>query len=301
MNIGYVLQGYPVKSQTWIPLEVEEFKKRGYNISIIDIEKPLNKKTIKNCDFLLCHFSYQGYYARRWGIPFGVISHAYDIWRDNGKILKTVAQSKNCKFVGCITQYHKKKYIEWGINNNKLYMTPVCCDTDFFHKKKDKLGNKIIAGGRYKEKKGLEYAAKGFDDIYIYGKGREMEKLKQINPNISLLGWISKEEYRNLMDDSWLYVSPNIRARDGDMDGQPTTIKEAMLMELQVLTTNIAGNREYQNVYFSTVDDISKGFDGEVFNTIPKRRNTKGREFVLKHFSPKVCIDQYLYAIESII
>ena len=73
MNIGYVLQGYPVKSQTWIPLEIRELERRGHKVDVIDIEKPLNAKVIKNCDFLLCHFSYQGLHAGRWGIPFAVL------------------------------------------------------------------------------------------------------------------------------------------------------------------------------------------------------------------------------------
>jgi len=70
-------------------------------------------------------------------------------------------------------------------------------------------------------------------------------------------------------------------------------------MELQVLTTNIAGNREYQNVHFSSAEDISKGINGEEYRKIKKEKNPKGREYVLKEFSPKVCIDKYLYAIEN--
>jgi hypothetical protein len=101
------------------------------------------------------------------------------------------------------------------------------------------------------------------------------------------------------MDDCWLFVSPNVRASDGDADGQCTTIKEALLMELQVLTTDIAGNKEYKHVHFSTVEDIAKGGNGEVYKQIIKERNTKGRQYVLDTFSPKVCISKYISAIEQ--
>jgi len=298
MNIGYCLQGYPVKSQTWVPLEIEELQRKGHKVDVIDIEKPLQPKIIKNCDFILCHFSYQGIYARRWRIPYGVLPHAYDIWKDNGMALKQATQSRWCKFVGCDTGFHRMKYEEWGINK-PLYDCPVCCDTDFFKKQKKELGDKIIAGGRNTEKKGLNYAVKGFNNLYLYG-GKNQE-LKRINPTINYLGWIKKEEYRELMDDSWLYVSPNVRAASGDMDGQCTTIKEALLMELQILTTNIAGNREYQYVHFSTAEDISKGIDGVEYQKIKKEKNPKGRQYVLDNFSPKICINQYLEAIEDVL
>lgn len=295
MNIGYVLQGFPVKSQTWIILEIEELERRGHHIDIIDIEKTLNPKIIKKCDFMLCHFSYQGIHARRWGVPYGILPHAYDIWRDEGAALHEAIKSRFCKFVGCDTGFHRMKYEEWGIDK-PLYDCPVCCDTEFFKKQKKELGDKIIAGGRNVEKKGLKYAMK-FDNIHLYG-GKNEELLK-LNPTAKHLGWITKEEYRELMDNGWLYVSPNVRAANGDMDGQCTTIKEALLMELQVLTTNIAGNREYQHVHFSTAEDISKGINGEEFQKIKKGKNSKGREYVLETFSPEICIDKYLCAIEQ--
>ena len=62
-------------------------------------------------------------------------------------------------------------------------------------------------------------------------------------------------------------------------------------------TTNIAGNREYKYVHFSNAEDISKGLDGEEYKRIVNKRNTKGREYVLNTFSPKICIDKYLTAI----
>lgn len=295
MNIGYVLQGFPVKSQTWIPLEMKELEKRGHHIVVVDIEKPINPKELKSCDFLLCHFSYQGMHARRWGIPYGILPHAYDIWKDNGMALKMATKSKNCKFVGCDTDYHRMRYEGWNINK-PLYDCPVCCDTELFKKKKKTLGDKIVAGGRNTEKKGLIYTVK-FDNLYLYG-GKNKELL-DLNPTINYMGWVDKEELRSLLDDAWLYVSPNVKSANGDMDGQCTTIKEALLMELQVLTTNIAGNREYKYVHFSDAEDIGKGFDGEEFQEIKKEKNTKGRRYILDTFSPEVCINQYMTAIEE--
>jgi glycosyltransferase involved in cell wall biosynthesis len=298
MNIGYVVQGLP-KSQTWIPLEMEELKSRGHHIEILDWSMELTHedyKRAKQCDFLIAHWAYSGKIIGRWGIPFGILCHAYDIWKDNGFTLKEVSKNNNCKFVGCDTDYHRSKYKEWGIDK-PLLDTPVCCDVNNLYKKNEYPGDLIVTGGRNKEKKGFKYAVQGFPYIHMFGN-TSLEEYKSISPQITLHNWLPLEELRRLLDDSWLFVSPNVPDSQGDMDGQCTTIKEALLMELQVLTTNIAGNREYNHVWFSTPEDISKGFNGEVYQHIIKERNTAGRQYVIDTFSPKVCINKYLEAIE---
>ena len=302
MNLGYILYGWPQKSQTWIFLEMQELEKRGNKVNIIDVTKPITPevgKSIKECEFLICHWSFTGLYARRWGIPFGILCHAYDIWKDNGAVLKVVSESKSCKFIGCDTEYHRSKYKEWGIDK-PLLDTPVCCDVESLYKKKEFLGDNILTGGRNKEKKGFKYAVEGFPRIHLFGN-QSLEQYKSISPTITLHGWMKKEELRELMDDSWLFVSPNVIASDGDADGQCTTIKEALLMELQVLTTDIAGNAEYKHVHFSTAEDIAKGGNGKVYKQIIKERNTKGRQYVIDTFSPKVCIDKYVSNIEQFV
>jgi len=300
MNIGYCLQGYPVKSQTWIPLEIEELEKRGHKVNVIDIEKPLNQKEIKECEFIICHFAFQGLYASRWGIPYGVIPHAYDIFKDNGTTLKKVSEYKNCKFIGCVSEFHKEKYIEWGINKPLKY-TFVCCNVDTLYKKKENLGEKIITGGRDKEKKGFKYAAEGFPTIHMFGS-ESLNSYKSISNRITCYNWPSIKKLRNLLDESWLFVAPFVIASNGDMDSPLcTTVKEALLMELQVLTTDIWGNKEFKYVHYTTKEDIAKGYNGEVYKQIIKERNTSGRQYVIDTFSPKVCINKYLSAIESVL
>lgn len=208
-----------------------------------------------------------------------------------------MSKSPNCKFVGCDTEYHKSKYIEWGIDK-PLMDTPVCCDVEGLYKKNEFLGDKIITGGRNKEKKGFKYAVQGFPSIHLFGN-ESLKEYKSISPTITCHNWLSKEDLRTLLDDCWLFVSPNVPGADGDMDGQCTTIKEALLMELQVLTTDIAGNSEYKCVHFSTPEDIARGFNGDVYKQIIKERNSKGRQYVIDEFSPKACIDKFTEAIEK--
>jgi len=294
MNIGYCLQGQPL-SQTAIQLEMKELSNRGHNVGVIDIEIPLDGKFIKNCDFIMCHFAYQGIWAKRWGIPYAVYPHAYDIWKDNGKALKYAISSKNCKWVACESKFHRQKFEEWEIEK-PLQLVYGAIDVDFFKRKSKKLGDKVVAGGRLKPKKGLEYAVRGYKDIHIFGKGQTMlDKLQSINPNLRYHGVVSKEKYRSLLEDAYLFVSPNIIAKDGDMDGIPATIMEAMLMELQVLTTPISGIPELSpHVILEDPETIATG------NVeIPNKRNTSGRDFIRKNNSPKVVVDRIIDGIEK--
>jgi glycosyltransferase involved in cell wall biosynthesis len=292
MKLGYCLQGQPY-SQTAIQLEIAEWRKRGIEVEIIDIEKPLDSKIIKSRDFIICHFSYQGIYARRWGIPYAVYPHAYDIWRDQGIALKRSINSNNCKWVACESAYHKKMFEQWGIDK-PLSIVYGAIDIDYYKRTKDP-GDKIIAGGRLKPKKGLQYAVKGYNNITIFGKGQELDKLKVINPNATYTGFITKDQYKNLMEEAWLFVSPNIIDSNGDMDGIPATCMEAMLMELQVITTPISGIPELlPYVHLHSPEEIASGKI-----EIPKERNIGGRDLIRSRHNPKITVDTLQENIEK--
>lgn len=296
MNIGYCLQGQPL-SQTAIQLEMKELRDRGYNVEIIDIEKPLDRKIIQSRDFIMCHFSYQGMWAKRWGIPYAVYPHAYDIWKDEGKALHKAVSSRNCKWVACESKFHESKFKEWEITK-PLHLVYGAIDVDFFKRKSNKLGDKVTAGGRLKPKKGLEYAVRGYKNIHIFGKGKKvLDELKIINPNLTYHGVISKEEYRDLLEDSYLFVSPNIIAEDGDMDGIPATIMEAMLMELQILTTPISGIPELSP--YVILKDPETIASGQV--AIPNERNIGGRDLIIERHNPKIVVDRIIEGIEKYI
>ena len=82
---------------------------------------------------------------------------------------------------------------------------------------------------------------------------------------------------------------------DGDSDGISNTIKEAMLMELPVICTSIAGNQELENVEF--LNDWSN--INEIIENNNRERNWKGRQEILKTYSPDTCVKRLLEAIEK--
>jgi len=78
-------------------------------------------------------------------------------------------------------------------------------------------------------------------------------------------------------------------------EGIPNTIKEALLMEMQVVARPIAGIPEFENIsLLSDWDRIN-----QVILDLPRELNSKGRREILNNFSPMHCIEKLLNEIEK--
>lgn len=295
MNIGYGVLDHPIhKLRTWIPLEIEEFRRRGHHVVPIarGRENELRQE-IKNLDFIIVHFAKRAEQIKRLGVPFGVITHARGIWTDNGKRLINASKHPKCSWVGYVSSFHRDKFIEWGIEN-KLVYTPICVNTKLYTRTKD-VGNKVLCGARHIPKKGLDIAIRSYPEITCFGDGPLTPKLKEIGTRAEFTGYINSLDLRNLMEDSYLYIFPGIQTPDKDMDGQPTTVKEALCMGLNVITTPIAGTRDLKHVQFceANPDKIR-----QLIDDTPKVRNTGAEKYIREEFSPKSFVDKVLEEIE---
>jgi len=133
----------------------------------------------------------------------------------------------------------------------------------------------------------------------LYGDGVDMEYKKFLSDFIeqaTFTGWLSGMQIKELYEDSWLYVSPSIHKGEG----APKTVMEAMLMELQVLVTPKGGTKYFKGANFlsyePTVEEIK-----EKASSLSKKRNVKGRQWVLDNHHPKVFVDNVLQAIEEVL
>jgi glycosyltransferase involved in cell wall biosynthesis len=299
MNIGYVLYDYPLPSETWIPLEIEELVMRGHNVKVHRLQYPYVK--LDDCDFILSHFAHIALKASEWGKPFGFVAHAWDIWTDNGKKFKEVVSKPNCKFVGYISEYHKEKFLEWGVPEKKLVFWGACVDVDRLKRRKT-MGGKIICGGRFVDKKGLDIAIKAVPDITVFGEGDLAPKLKAISNRAKFVGWLDRDEMQCLLEKSWLLVAPSRVCKNGDTEGISTLVLEALCMGLQVITTDVGGNRDLKlysdRVHFVDVDDV----DGirDLVDRLPHLYDLSARNKIAQQRSPKAIVDNLETKIKEV-
>lgn len=300
MNIGYFNARGFSDIESWFGLEINELKKRGHNIRVFWIKgtQP-TKDDIKWMDIAHFHFAQVADYYKRIGIPYIISPHAHDIFRDNGETLKIASQHNNCKFVTYQSFYHKRKFEEWGIERPLIHL-PMCCRTKLFtrQKKYNPYGH-YVAGGRLIPKKGLHRLLRQKAGIKVFGDGPLKEELMHTYPNNSYLGHLNGKKLKALFEKSSIYFFPAIVMPDGDSDGIANTVKESLLMELQCISSSVAGMSEIENIMI--LDDWSKRGIKDVIECIPKKANCEGRKEILEKFSPDVCIDKLLKTIEEFI
>ena len=111
---------------------------------------------------------------------------------------------------------------------------------------------RVLGIGRFVRKKGwgdaIEAVAKareGGCDIRfsMVGDGELRHELEQkiaecrLEHSVALLGWCDHDEVARLLDESHILIAPSVTAADGDQEGIPNVLKEAMATGLPVLST----------------------------------------------------------------
>ena len=213
--------------------------------------------------------------AEKLKIPFTVFAHAYDIFVDeNARINKIdeISKSKYCKAIFTLSEFHKNYLIEHGADEEKIVITKQATSYELkpLVEKNNKIKN-IVSISRFVEKKGLDVlidAAKLLEnedyEFSIYGFGDLKNKLQnKINDlhceNIEIKGEIPANEVDSVLRNADLLIAPSKIAKNGDMDGFPTVIFEAMAAGTPYITTKVSAIPEI-------VEDGVNGFITEPNN-----------------------------------
>lgn len=195
--------------------------------------------------------------AKELNIPFTVFAHAVDIFRkmcDENNNLYEITNDENCKAIFTLGEYHKNYLLQRNVPEDKIIITKQATGYEIttLEEKNEEIKD-IISLSRFVEKKGLDilidaaYILKDTNlNFSMYGKGileNELQnKIQQLNiENIAIKGVLNgANEVQQCFSNSDILVAPCRIAENGDRDGFPTVIFEAMAYGIPVITTNVS-------------------------------------------------------------
>lgn len=190
------------------------------------------------------------------GVPFSFTGHAADVYR--GRIaLKPKLQ--NAAGVVCISDYNRRHYLELVPG---LARTPIIhCGinlADFPRREKDSVSDAptVFAVGRCVPKKGFGdllqalalLATEGAGwSARIAGDGPLLPELKRqanelgLGDRVEFLGSVPQSTIRRELQTADLFALPSVPVADGDIDGIPVSLMEAMAVGCPVVSTEVSG------------------------------------------------------------
>lgn len=209
----------------------------------------------------------------------------------------------------------KRDLIRAGCNKRKIKVHYTGVDIAGFKTRRHTAGDvvRILMCGRFVEKKGFGCgirAYKGMEKkntrLTIIGDGKQRPDIEAlieslgISPYVDFTGFLRPEKVREEMAKSDIFFAPHVTARNGDKEGMPTTVKEAMATGLPVISTYHAGIPELVEdgksgflVKEKDVDGLAYYLDKLVENPeLREEMGRKGRKIVMERFNLEGMIEE---------
>ncbi|NEG61762.1 colanic acid biosynthesis glycosyltransferase WcaL [Pantoea agglomerans] len=227
-----------------------------------------NAKQTFTADVFLVHFGYAGALAnklRELGVLKGkqaTVFHGADISRRH--ILEEhkrdyVNLFRQSELMLPISNLWKNKLIEMGCPPEKIHVTRMGIEPEKFNfqpRQAFQTPLRIVSVARLTEKKGLDVAVKasailkqrgGQFQYTIIGNGDQDEMMRNfiaregMEDCVSMPGFKPQEEIRRALSEADIFLLPSKTAADGDMEGIPVALMEAMAVGLPVVSTFHSG------------------------------------------------------------
>lgn len=223
----------------------------------------LAKELLNNqCSHIHVHFAHVptdiGMYAASIaGISFSVTAHANDIFERGWLLEEKVERSA---FFAAISEFNKRYLAAQGINVDKVCISRCGVDFDQFTRRQTHQPSKKIVVGvvaRLVEKKGLDTLVHSLERLKNQGEKVELliagsgpletelrllaSKLDFTDSDVRFLGAMSHAKVAEFIKSLDIFVLPCKQDVNGDMDGIPVVLMEAMLSGVPVISTNLSG------------------------------------------------------------
>lgn len=161
-----------------------------------------------------------------------------------------------------ISDLWHRRLIELGASPKKIQTQRLGIDCSAFRfkerVKRHDAPLRFISVGRMTEKKGHRYVIEAFARLIankpdldvrldMIGDGPLFENIRELadgfmlGHRLVLHGSVQHDEVRTLLNDAHIFVLPSVIAADGDMEGIPVAIMEAMALGLAVISTHHSG------------------------------------------------------------
>ncbi|MCQ1536898.1 colanic acid biosynthesis glycosyltransferase WcaL [Methanosarcina sp. KYL-1] len=240
--------------------EIHDLRLPKSSLKIAYFATIIEKEDVKQ---IHSHFANFGIYTKELScllkIPFTLTTHAQDIYfKPDFKKLRSIMD--DAAAVVTISDYNKK-YLEETIRlKNNVEVIRCGINPAKFDPGKGQKGNdstiNILTVSRLVEKKGIEYLVKAIPSVIekfpgckftIIGSGYLHDSLNQlamdqnVKAYIQFKGDVSDSELKENYHKADIFVLPCIVAENGDRDGIPVAMMEAMAMEIPVISTDASG------------------------------------------------------------
>lgn len=199
------------------------------------------------------------------GLPFSFTAHAKDIYREDmnpGDLL--AVKMRRARFVVTCTGANQQYLARLNKSSTPVYKIYHGLDLSLFspaeHSRNAARQSQpplILSVGRLVEKKGFSYLIEAcrrlkdrgcdFQCRIVGGAGSEAEKLRQLierlqlTDRVTLEPAVTQEQLRLIYQQADLFALPCQVLDNGDRDGIPNVLVEAMAMKLPVVSTDISG------------------------------------------------------------
>jgi colanic acid/amylovoran biosynthesis glycosyltransferase len=215
----------------------------------------------ENCTHLHVHFAHiptdiAMYAAGMSAVPFSFTAHANDLFERGWLLEKKV---RRAKFAVTISEYNRQFLIEKGGPGDKIHVVRCGVDHEAFAAGNARPSNsipKIGTLGRMVEKKGIDdliRACKILKDqnrafhLEIAGDGPMQSELQalvndgDLAEQVHFTGPLAHEQVPRWLQSLDMFVLACKKDRNGDMDGIPVVLMEAMLAGVPVISCRISG------------------------------------------------------------
>jgi colanic acid/amylovoran biosynthesis glycosyltransferase len=219
-------------------------------------------------DIINCHFGWNGVNAallRDIGVLDGKLVttfHGADLSKDiqasGDRIYKQLFELGDLFLP--ISEYWKHRLLELGCPEKKVIVQRMGIDCHRFNFTARRLNPheaiRLVTVCRLVEKKGVEYGIRAVAKLAkvnsnieynIVGDGPLREDLQRlieelnVGDIVKLLGWRHQQQIVEILDRSHILLAPSVTSQNGDREGIPVSLMEAMAMGLPIISTQHTG------------------------------------------------------------